>query len=207
VYGACPSTLPNTGGTVTITIRRYTMSRLTLDAIALLSGGLIVVPTTLTAAAYVQRARLLPQLVRLDSRLGRHFLLASDAHLVSTRDGSLLVEPDEGRWPGVSLEEVWPDWRGYSALIIDVSNTGTKAFPVLVRIDDHRPDPTYRDRYNQQFELAPLSRRVIRIPVTEVESAPIGSRIDLAHMQRILLFEDGSKPTYAFNLNSLRLER
>ncbi len=188
-------------------IHPYTVTRLTLEAIALLSGGLIVVPTALTTAAYFQRASLLPQLVQLNSRLGRHFLLASEAHFVSTRDGGLLLQPDRGRWPGVSLEEVWPDWRGYSTLVIDLTNPGTQAYWVFVRIDDRRPDPQYKDRYNQQFQLAPQSRRVIRIPLAEIESAPNGPVIDLAHMQKITLFEDGSTPTYAFYLNSLRLER
>jgi len=210
VRAPCPIrarwSFPDAGG-ATITIRCYTVTRLTLEAIALLSGGLIVAPTTLTTAAYLRRASLLPQLVQLDSRLGRHFLLASDAHLVSTKDGSLRVQPDRGRWPGVLLEEVWPDWRGYSTLVIDLSDTGTQAFSVFVRIDDRRPDPQYKDRYNQTFQLAPLSRRVIRIPVAEIESAPNGSKIDLAHMQSIILFEDGSGPTHPFYLNSLRLER
>ena len=91
--------------------------------------------------------------------------------------------------------------------IIDLSDTGTQAFSVFVRVDDRRPDPQYKDRYNQTFQLAPLSRRVIRIPVAEIESAPNGSKIDLAHMQSIILFEDGSGPTHPFYLNSLRLER
>jgi hypothetical protein len=194
-------------GGATTTTRRYIMTRFTLEAIALLSGTLIVLPTALTAAAYARRASLLPQLVQLDSALGRHFLVASEAHFDPTTDGSLRVQPDRGRWPGLSLEEVWPDWRTYSTLVIDVSNTGTQAFWLLVRIDDHRPDPHYKDRYNQQFELAPLSRRVIRIPVKDIESAPSGSTMDLAHLQRIMLFEDGSKPTYTFYLNSLTLER
>lgn len=182
------------------------MSRLTLEAVALLSGALIVIPTALTTAAYVRRASLLPQLVQLDSALGRHFLVASEAHLVSTPEGSLRVQPERGRWPGLSLE-VWPDWRAYSTLVIDLSNTGTRAFRLLVRIDDRRPDPHYSDRYNQQFELAPLSRRAIRIPMAEIESAATGSKMDLARIQRIMLFEDGSTPTYTFYLNSLRLER
>ena len=188
-------------------MRGYTLTRLMLEAIALLSGGSIVVPIAWAIAASVQRASLFPQLVRLDSRLGRHFLLPSDAHLVPVGDGSLRVQPDQGRWPGVSLQEVWPDWRGYSTLVIDVSNTDTRPLWILVRIDDRRPDPKYRDRYNGEFELAPLSRQVIRIPVTEIESAPVGSKIDLTRMRRILLFEDGSKQTYSFYLNSLRLER
>jgi hypothetical protein len=183
------------------------VTRLTLEAIALLSGGLIVVPSALTAVAYIRRASLLPQLVELDSPLGRHFLSASEAHLVPNGDGSLRVQPDAGHWPAVALDEVWPNWRGYSALIIDLSNTGTQAFWVFVRVDDRRPDPHYRDRYNQQFQLAPLSRQVIRIPLTEIESAPTGSKLDLAHVRKIILFEDGSTPTYPFYLNSLRLER
>jgi hypothetical protein len=191
----------------TTTISRYTVTRLTLEAVALLSGVLIVIPTALTIAAYFQRASLLPQLVRLDSALGRHFLVASEAHLVSTREGALRVQPDRGRWPGLSLEEVWPDWRAYSALVIDLSNTGAHAFWILIRVDDRRPDPHYRDRYNQQFELAPMSRRVIRIPMAEIVSAPTGSKMDLAHIQRIILFEDGSTPAYPFDLNALRLER
>jgi hypothetical protein len=117
------------------------------------------------------------------------------------------VQPERGHWPGLSLEEAWPDWRAYSTLAIDLSNPGTQALSVFVRIDDRRTDPHYRDRYNQQFELAPMSRMVIRIPVSEIEAAPTGSKMDLAHIQRIMLFEDGSKPTYTFNLNAMRLER
>lgn len=183
------------------------MAKLTLEAVALLSGALIVIPTALTAAAYAQRASQLPQLVRLDSALGRHFLTPSDAHVIATTEDGLRVQPDRGRWPGLFLERVWPDWRAYSTLLIDLSNPGDQAFGILVRIDDRRPDPRYADRYNRRFELAPLSRRAIRIPLTEIESAPTGSKMDLAHIQRIILFEDGSKPTYTFYLNSLRLER
>lgn len=117
------------------------------------------------------------------------------------------MQPDQGRWPGVSLEEVWPDWRGYSTLAIDLTNPGTQAFRIFVRVDDCRPDPGYKDRYNQHFELAPQSRRVIRVPLAEIESAANDPVLDLAHMQKIMLFEDGSTPTYAFYLNSLRLER
>lgn len=189
------------------TIHRYTVVRVTLEAVALLSGALIVIPTALTAVAYVERALRLPQLVQLNSALGRHFLVASAAHFVAATDGSLRVQPDRGRWPSLLLEDVWPDWRAYSTLVIDVSNTATQAFSMLVRIDDRRPDPRYEERYNQQFELAPLSRRVIRIPLADIESAPTAFKMDLAHVQRIVLFEDGSKPTHGFYLNSLRLER
>jgi hypothetical protein len=189
------------------TSHRYTIARLTFEAIALLSGALIVIPTALTIAAHIQRRSQLPQLVQWDSALGRHFLEAPEAHYVATTAGSLRVQPDGGRWPGVSLDEVWPDWRAYSTLVIDMSNASDQAFSIFVRIDDRRPDPRYEDRYNQHFELAPLSRRVIRIPLAEIESAPTGFKMDLAHIQRIILFEDGSKPAPVFYLHSLRLER
>ncbi len=164
-----------------------------------------MIPTALTMAAYVRRASLLPQLVQLDSALGRHFLVAEEAHVVAVTDGSIRVQPDAGHWPGVTLREVWPDWRLYSTLVIDLSNTGTEGFWILVRIDDRRPDPQYGDRYNQRFELAPLSRRIIRIPLAEIESAA-DAKMDLAHMRKIMLFEDGGKTTYPFYVNSLRLE-
>ncbi len=186
---------------------RYTVTRFTLEVVALVSGALILVPTMLTMAAYVQRASRLPQLVGLDSALGRHFLVPSEAQFISASDGSLRVQPEKGRWPGLALEKVWPDWRDYTSLVIDLSNTGTQAFWILVRIDDRRPDPHYRDRYNQQFELAPMSRRVIRIPVAEIQAAPTGSKMDIEHMQRILLFEDGSTSCFPFYVNSMRLER
>lgn len=189
----------------TVTLNRYSIARLTFETIALLSGGLIVVPLLVTAAAYIQRASLLPQLVQPDSILGRHFLLASESHLRSTGDG-LLVQPDRGRWPGIVLEEVWPDWRGYSSLLIDLANPNIQELTVVVRIDDRRPDPKYKDRYNREFEVAPRSRRVIRIPLPEIESAPQGSLLDLAHLEKIILFQDGKAPTYPFYLNSMRLE-
>jgi hypothetical protein len=194
-------------GRATVTKCRYAVTKLTLEAIALLSGGLIIIPTAMTAAAYIQRASLLPHLVGLNSRLGRHFLIATESRIAPTGDGGLLVQPDRGNWPGVSLDEVWPDWRGYSALLVDLTNPGTQAFSIFVRIDDRRPDPHYNDRYNQQFQLAPQSQRVIRIPLVEIRSGPNGAPIDLAHMRKIMLFEDGSTPTYAFYLNSMRLER
>jgi hypothetical protein len=183
------------------------VARFTLEVVALLSGAMIVIPTALTAAAYVKRALLIPQLAQFDSTLGRHFLVASEAQFAANTDGSLRVQPNRGRWPGVLLEDVWPDWRAYSTLVIDVSNAATQVLPIQVRIDDRRPDPGYQERYNQHFEVAPLSRRVIRIPVAEIESAPTRIKMDLAHIRRIILFEDGSKPTQAFYLNSLRLER
>jgi hypothetical protein len=173
----------------------------------LLSGGLLIVPTAITAAAYIQRASQLPQLVQLNSTLGRHFLLASEARVSPSRNGGLLVQPDQGHWPGVSIDEVWPDWRGYSALVVDLSNPGPQEFGIFIRIDDRRPDPQYKERYNQEFQLAPRGRRAIRIPLVEIQSAPSGAAIDLAHMQKIILFEDGSVPTHPFYLNSLRLER
>lgn len=191
---------------VTATLRHYTVARLAFEVIALLSGAAILVPIAATTAAHIQRAWALPQLVQLNSVLGRHFLEAFGAHWVSTRDG-LLVQPDRGNWPGVALQEVWPDWRGYSALLIDVTNPNTQQLSLFVRVDDRRPNPRFTERYNQHFELAPQSRRVIRIPLSEIASAPKGPPIDLAHMQKIMLFEDGRAPTYAFRLNSLRLER
>lgn len=172
----------------------------------MLSGGLIVVPIAVTTAAHIQRASLLPQLVQLNSMLGRRLLSASEAHVVSTGDG-VLVQPERGRWPGISLQDVWPDWRGYSALLIDLTNPNTQKLRIFVRIDDRRPDPQYKDRYNQEFELEPRSRRMIRIPLAEIESAPSGTEMDLAHVRKVMLFEDGSSPTHAFGLNSLRLER
>lgn len=185
----------------------YAAARFTLEAVAVFSGALIVIPTVSTTASYIQRAFALPELVRLDSVLGRHFLVASEAHLVATTNGSLRVLPDRGRWPGILLEDVWPDWRTYSTLVVDVSNLGNQGLSIFVRVDDRRPDPHFSDRYNQHFEVASLSRRVIRIPLAEIESAPTGSKMDLVHIQRIILFEDGSKHTQTFELNSLRLER
>jgi hypothetical protein len=193
-------------GGAPVTTHRHTAARLTLTAVALLSGALIVAPTALTAAAYIQRSAALPLLVRLDSALGRHFLVASAARLAPTAEGGLRVQPDRGHWPGLSLEEVWPDWRAYAALVIDLSNPGDQAVSIFVRVDDPRSESLYTERYTQGFELAPQSRRLIRIPVAAIESAPAHAKMDLAHIQRIMLFEDGGKPTYTFVLNSLRLE-
>lgn len=171
------------GGEAT-TKNRYAVIKLTFEAVALLSGALIAIPTIITAAAYFQRASLLPQLVQFDSALGRHFLVPLDARLVSVGVGSLRVQPGGGRWPGLLLEDVWPDWLTYSSLVIDLSNTRTQVLRIIVRIDDRRPNPQYGDGYDQLFELAPLSRRLIRIPVAEIESAPTGSTLDLAHIRQ-----------------------
>ena len=189
-----------------VTKDRRIATRIALEATALLSGAAILIPVAWTTAAFIQRCSRVPELVNVDSRLGRYFLSPSEAKLVRTKSHGLLVQPEPGDWPGVLLEDVWPDWRGYTALAIDVTNPGLQPTRLFVRIDDRRWDPGYPDRYNGQFQLAPQTRRVLRIPLSEIRTAPKSQAMDLAHIQQIVLFEDGSAPTHAFYLNALRLE-
>jgi hypothetical protein len=95
--------------------------------------------------------------------------------------------------PGLQLFEPEPDWRGHSVLKIDLVNPGDRSLRLVVRVHDAMHDQRHEDRFNRAFTLAPGSRRVLEIPIDDIESAPRGRPLDLSRVAAIGLFE-GSRP-------------
>lgn len=186
------------------------------------AGGAIVLVAAFVApmaeclAAYARRDLEFPTLARFDSPLGLYFVSTSDA------GGGRVPEPK--RWArgpgetalelrlisepyaGVTLKEPYPDWRGHSTLAFDVTNPGPAPLELWVRVDDQRPVPAYRDRFNRGFTLPAGVRMVFAIPLRDIQSAPAGSPMDMGHISQLLLFRLGRSESDALLLTRVWLQ-
>ena len=108
----------------------------------------------------------------------------------SRRSGerALRLEFDAQHAPAVQVVEPSPDWRGYAVVAADVTNpTGTE-LRLTFRIHDATHDWTHEDRLNLPLVIAPHSRATVRVSLAEVEAAPAGRLMDLAHISNVMLF-------------------
>ncbi|HVN41318.1 MAG TPA: hypothetical protein VMT50_00945 [Steroidobacteraceae bacterium] len=104
-------------------------------------------------------------------------------------DRALRLGYDAGHAAAVQVLEPSPDWRGYSTLAIDLTNPTPSELRLILRIFDRRHDWRSEDRLNLPLVIPPGVRRTVRVPLTAVETAPVGRRLDLAHIANVMLFQ------------------
>ena len=181
-----------------------------LLASALAATASVVWPVAYTIAAYRHRVALAPRLLDLGSGLGRQFLQRRGIRIDPRPPGGWLITPLQNPWPGLTIDEVLPDWRDYRNLLVDVSNPGTLPVTLLVRIDDRGPGNRYVDHYNNSTILAPGARAQWRLPLSGLQHRTAGRNLDLGAMRRVILFQDTTlraSPALPYVLHDLRLER
>jgi VanZ family protein len=174
--------------------RRWT---LLIGAVALAP---VLWPVLEASIAYASRAREFPTLLGDDSRADRYFIRALGIELVTTAlpppwkrandPRSLRILIAGGSWPGITHSEPQPDWRGYSRLLLDLTNPGSSPLMLTVRVHDREHDNRSSDRFNRRIELAAAQRRTIVIPLADVEQAPDGRQLDLARIAGLIVFAD-----------------
>ena len=107
-------------------------------------------------------------------------------------------------WPGVRLLNGKQDWLGKTVLAFDVWNDGP-AFTLSIRIDDDFPHQHHQDRFNAALELIPGWNH-LTIPLSEIESRPKNRRLNLAAIQRTILYVNEPKAEHTFFIDHMRLE-
>lgn len=155
-------------------------------------------PVFEASIAYASRAREFSMLLGDDSRADRYFIRTRGVETVPAalpppwnRAGdprSLKIQVVGGPWPSVTHSEPYPDWRGYSRLMLDLTNPESRPLMLTVRVHDREHDNRGSDRFNRSFELTAAERQTIVIPLAEIELAPDGRRLDLARVAGLILF-------------------
>jgi hypothetical protein len=82
------------------------------------------------------------------------------------------------------------DWRGYSALHIDVKNPAASAFDMICRVHDaehHAHGGVYGDRFNRVFTLQP-GWNALAIPISDIESAPAKRKMQMDSIEGLSCF-------------------
>jgi VanZ family protein len=173
----------------------------------------IAVPLGWAVASYANRYRNFPVLFTPASALDLYFI-APAAHPVkrvplagSGAGRYALRVPLVGRpYAGVAFIEPSSDWRGYTTLVVEVTNPGPADLDINVRVHDRHHDQSHADRYNAHYSIAAGERRVIAAPLAAIERAPRGRAMDLAHIAGIVLFRAGDGGPPAFLLHRIALE-
>jgi hypothetical protein len=119
---------------------------------------------------------------------------------------SLRLVMDRGTYPAATL--AWPvrDWSAYTALEFDVYLESGPAVDLVLKIEDSAHDGRYADRFHRTVHLVPGPHRV-RIPLSEVEEAPLGRKLDLARVRRLQVFAVHLPSTVTVYLDDVRLKR
>jgi hypothetical protein len=162
-------------------------------------------PIVSMARAYLHRNGQFPVLANFSSSTELYWVVGYGINRDIVR-GALAVEFDADTFPGLSLHEPMPDWRGFKTLVIDVENPETVPLFLGVRVHDRRHGRTYNDRFNRRFELAATERRELRVALDDVQRAPRERLMDMGHISDITLFRSGKKGSRHVRIYTVRLE-
>jgi VanZ family protein len=166
----------------------------------------VAAPLLWCAAAYANRALRFPVLAQFSTPLDRYFVATSGARLeTSDAPAGLRVVPDE-HGSGLGLDEPTPDWSEHHTLFVEVSNPNDSSLSLMLRIHDRQHNWEHRDRYNRRFELPAHARQILRVPLSDVATAPHGRRMDLRQIQGIALFVPLNATPQPFVVSRLWLE-
>jgi hypothetical protein len=154
--------------------------------ICLALGALWLTPVVRCGLAYWRRDAQFPVLAQFHSPLDQYFITGG-----IQQQAALRVPLERGEWPGMTLEEPVADWRGLHELLLDLGNPSQAALPLGLRINDRSHTGAYEDRFNTHFQLPPLVRTTLHIPLDQVARAPRGRPMDMSHIKQLILFGSG----------------
>jgi len=197
----------NSGGQVRRRIKFVAAFAGTAVLIFALSSLIVV------SVAYAERSYQHPVLVSFSARFGHYFRRTQHASLVVLRDEKYgqftgQITLNEGAWPGIIFHDIWPDWRDYSALLVEFQLDGDKLLDVNIRIhdQDHRlGDQPYDDRFNKAIRLLP-GHNTLLIPLEEIRDAPAKRKMDLSQIDEIVIFGTRNEAGRVFQLLEIRLQ-
>ncbi len=169
-----------------------------VTAIALAGLAFIAWRPVHAAVAYAGRAASFPVIAKFQGPRDLYFVSTGGrtAEVVdmptpwAQRGGerALWLAWDAQDAPAVQNLEPNGDWRGYSVVALDLTNSSASELQLTLRIFDATHDGSPEDRLNLPLVIAPRTRTVMRVAMSAVESAPAGRPMDLSRVANVMLF-------------------
>ena len=181
------------------------LTRLVAAAVALVCIVMYLEPIVSMTRAYLHRNSEFPVLVDFSSSTDLYWVVGYGVNRDLVR-GALDVDFEADRFPGLSLHEPAPDWRGFKTLVIDVENPDAAPLELWVRVHDRGHGKTFADRFNRGFVLAPAERRELHIALDDIRRAPRERLMEMGHISDITLFRGGSTGSRRLRIYTARLE-
>lgn len=159
-------------------------------------------PVGEAAMAYRVRAMAFPTLLGHDAQAERYFIHTFGTAIDTVRLPSAWSRNGDpqsfricirgGRYPRLALLEPQPDWRGYSRLMLDVTNPEDRPLSLTLRVHDRthdrRHDHRASDRFDRKFTLAPSERRLLAFSLAEIAASPAERSMDLSRIAAVIVF-------------------
>ncbi|MDY6944830.1 MAG: VanZ family protein [Pseudomonadota bacterium] len=172
--------------------------RCVAGVVGVVAMAVAAAPVTRAAIKYQQRDQRFPVLADFTERYDRYFIFQQSAEFSpasmpaswakSAGEQALHVRLLDGSYPGLEFIEVPPDWSGYSTLAIDLTNPTPLGLQLVVRVHDAAHDRRVSDRFNRLFDLSPRTRKVLRIPLRDIATAPRTRQLDLHQVAGMIIF-------------------
>lgn len=164
-----------------------------------LAGITFVAWTPLQAArAYAHRAAVFPSIAEFRGAQDLVFVSTGGTRATIEQlpepwgqgpdDRGLRIAYDAQHSLAVQVMEPVRDWRGYSVVVLDVTNPATTELGLTFRVLDASHDWSHEDRLNLPLTIPPGSRATVRVALGAVEGAPAGRRMDLSRIANVMLF-------------------
>jgi len=177
--------------------------------------GITLVPVVGWTYAYWDRARRFPSILQFSSVWEMKYVktLNSELHVVMPPEGwKKSAEDQVGRvvfhpktYPGIRIDEPYPDWRGYSKFQLDIFSELPAPQSLVIRIDDLHHNQEHADRFNKAFTISPGPNH-IQIPLDDIRQAPIGREMDLSAMKAVLLFAVNPPEEFTLYFDNIHLD-
>ena len=119
-----------------------------------------------------------------------------------TTVGRLAFRPNRWEYPGSEFIPVLCDWRGYSALEIEIESS--ELIPLLLTVRDQRPEQSYDGRFNLSYHYPP-GKHVIRLPLEAIRTAPKDAPLDLSRMDSVNFFIEQKDTPRTMIIRQIRL--
>ena len=107
-------------------------------------------------------------------------------------------------WPGISIDYVAPDWRGYKKLNFVLYAELDAPVDLELRVHDKQHSQEYSDRFNHSFSLHSGINRV-EIPLDDIKHAPVTREMEMQAIQGIILFAPDLERPFCIRLGTLQL--
>lgn len=176
--------------------------------------GAVAAPLLLVVAQNAARDRAFPTLFRLDgSWWERPLVSAGNAEFVPALAGQGIAPTSQlarlslrpGQYPGLVLDEPYPDWRGRERLTFTVVSALDAPLTLTIRINDAAHNHRYPDRFNRRLVIEPGENR-IEIHLDEVRRAPGGREMDMRRIRLIVLYAYRLDRPVTLRLGPFRVE-
>jgi VanZ family protein len=177
--------------------------------------GISLIPVIGWTYAYWDRASRFPSILEFSSDWEMKFVRTSNSELqvvlpaegwkksVGDKTGQLVFLPET--YPGIHIDEPYPDWRGYTSFQLEIFSELPVPRSLVIRIDDAQHNQEHVDRFNQAFTILPGLNH-IKIPMDDIRQAPVGRKMDLSAIKAVVLFAVNPPEEFTLYLDNIHLE-